>query len=820
MHKPTAPVPLRAGLFGDHSKPFPATSGGDRAHCPDPDSDSSSSSSASSTIAYAEERKKAVASMRPSVGAKGYWYRTGILDPFPGASMRELQVVIDPNTKIQRKVYLVDHEGTNYVLKTVMCPKTAGADIQQARLEYAMAQKLSREDAHIIRPLDLQELDTGADVCVETLLDYRGTDLRGRVGEAKAGEIVDIARKTLEPLAFLEKNNIFHSDIKPGNILVNAAGEYTIIDFGVARQLSATQFSKSTITLAGKVIGLTEVYAPPESFTSAPVNMLNKIDVYGWGMTIYELASRKSFEKLTKEVKKYKEPFNEAKYKKFLAKVKELSIPGDLTGNLTAMLVPVLMKALAFNPAERPSFAELYRFMGMPDSHVPSANIAPAPAAPVASPTPGSGEIVEQQRREIDEYASKLLIEQLKSKELEDNFAALSTALAQRESELAARPAYAETNMELMKENLKEWKTKAADRQKIADLKQAEAENYKNALEKTKQDFAQCREDLADLRLSVKDKDRDLVELKRQLRESEQSSSEKDVASTRQKDKKIAELEGQLETKDDLIRKLQQELKSRAITEEPNNLYMHDGSVLPFDRVRSMVSTLQQKFKSECDSDDYGRLASGANTIINNGENGVVILGASLHDTGAQILALCLRCTERLKVLSLGCCQIGPAGAQALGQAIRHHQTLERLYLGVEYQVKEQRNSSKTGGTSAEAALMMLLLTNGQMQLGGKKRPRGDIVSESAKSNKRQWNRIGSAGVKAIADGLRNNQRITYLDLSLTDIGDSEVSELADALKVNQSLKKLYLYLNEDISDRSGDKYNFRGGLKVIYSDK
>lgn len=101
----------------------------------------------------------------------------------------------------------------------------------------------------------------------------RGTALAGRIGLTLAvTEAVGAAHAML----------VLHRDLKPGNVLVDAEGRVRVIDFGIAKQLDATDQTQ-------EILPLSAPYAAPELLTGAPVGP--PVDVYGAAAVLYELAT-------------------------------------------------------------------------------------------------------------------------------------------------------------------------------------------------------------------------------------------------------------------------------------------------------------------------------------------------------------------------------------------------------------------------------------------------------------------------------------------------------------------------------------------------
>ncbi|MEP6821653.1 MAG: protein kinase [Chthoniobacterales bacterium] len=83
-------------------------------------------------------------------------------------------------------------------------------------------------------------------------------------------------------------NHVIHRDLKPGNILVNAEGEPKLLDFGIAKLLSAEGGLDITATAEQR---LTPICASPEQTDGRPVTEAS--DVYALGALLYELLTGK-----------------------------------------------------------------------------------------------------------------------------------------------------------------------------------------------------------------------------------------------------------------------------------------------------------------------------------------------------------------------------------------------------------------------------------------------------------------------------------------------------------------------------------------------
>jgi len=102
-------------------------------------------------------------------------------------------------------------------------------------------------------------------------------------------ESVRIGGGVLSALRAAHTTGIVHRDVKPGNVMLGAAGEVKVTDFGIARAAS-----DHMLTETGMVIG-TAHYLSPEQVGGSPATPAS--DLYSVGAILFEmLAGRRPFE--------------------------------------------------------------------------------------------------------------------------------------------------------------------------------------------------------------------------------------------------------------------------------------------------------------------------------------------------------------------------------------------------------------------------------------------------------------------------------------------------------------------------------------------
>jgi len=101
-------------------------------------------------------------------------------------------------------------------------------------------------------------------------------------------ERVELFRRACVAVAHGHEKGVIHRDIKPGNVLVDAAGEVKVIDFGVAKSVAADFAARSLATQAGEIVG-TLSYMSPEQLAGHGDDIDARTDVYALGLVLHEL---------------------------------------------------------------------------------------------------------------------------------------------------------------------------------------------------------------------------------------------------------------------------------------------------------------------------------------------------------------------------------------------------------------------------------------------------------------------------------------------------------------------------------------------------
>jgi serine/threonine protein kinase/Flp pilus assembly protein TadD len=113
-------------------------------------------------------------------------------------------------------------------------------------------------------------------------------------------QLLDIARQVAEGLREAHRAGVFHRDIKPGNIMLNAELRVKILDFGLAvllereRATEETEETFGTLSWSQSSTGGTLPYMSPEQLRGEPTDA--RSDIFSYGVLLYEcLAGRRPF---------------------------------------------------------------------------------------------------------------------------------------------------------------------------------------------------------------------------------------------------------------------------------------------------------------------------------------------------------------------------------------------------------------------------------------------------------------------------------------------------------------------------------------------
>jgi FixJ family two-component response regulator len=182
------------------------------------------------------------------------------------------------------QVFLAErvHDGQALVLK-VLSQALRGDPtfLQRFVREYKLLASLNAE--HVARIYDQGFSGANAYIAMEYL---PGGTLAARIQEGlTALESLRIVAQLAKALQAIHAHGIVHRDLKPQNIMFRANGRLVVVDFGLARDLSA---NTAALTRHGQLMA-TPRYMSPEQCLGLPAD--HRSDLYSVGAMLYEMLS-------------------------------------------------------------------------------------------------------------------------------------------------------------------------------------------------------------------------------------------------------------------------------------------------------------------------------------------------------------------------------------------------------------------------------------------------------------------------------------------------------------------------------------------------
>ncbi len=268
--------------------------------------------------------------------------------------------------------------GRKVVIKVLPPDLAATVNVERFRREIQLAAQL--QHPHIV-PLFSAGIVDGLPYYAMPLVE--GDSLRTRLirhGELPIPDAVKILRDMASALSYAHEHGVVHRDIKPENVMLTKH-HALIMDFGVAKALSAATNPGNSLTSMGVALG-TPAYMSPEQATADP-HMDHRADIYALGAVAYEmLTGRQMFGDRSPQAMLRAHAIE----KPDPIEARRASTPPSLSA--------LIMRMLEKSPADRPQSAEdvlriLDSFVLTPTGMTPTGTI-PMPATAARETPPAT----------------------------------------------------------------------------------------------------------------------------------------------------------------------------------------------------------------------------------------------------------------------------------------------------------------------------------------------------------------------------------------------------------------------------------------------
>ncbi|MEZ4387264.1 MAG: serine/threonine-protein kinase [Candidatus Krumholzibacteriia bacterium] len=212
-------------------------------------------------------------------------------DPLLGQTLDRYTVVERLAAGGMGAVYLAHRSDGVYHERVAVKVIRRGLDTEQLIKRFRAERQILARLRHpgIANLLDGGITPDGRPYLVMEYVDGRPLDRYCDEERLRLADRMQLFRTVCEVVQHAHRNLVVHRDLKPGNILVTAAGEIKLMDFGIAKWLSGDQdeaVGDAPDTMPGLQV-MTPGWAAPEQIRGEPVTTAT--DVFGLGLVLYRL---------------------------------------------------------------------------------------------------------------------------------------------------------------------------------------------------------------------------------------------------------------------------------------------------------------------------------------------------------------------------------------------------------------------------------------------------------------------------------------------------------------------------------------------------
>lgn len=186
----------------------------------------------------------------------------------------------------QKIVFAAQHASDGDVVLKLLLRSSDGQRLEREVLAGQLV-----ECERVPRVFETGELDTQLGRCI-WLREQRvsGTTLRTRLERSGALDFTCVVRlgvQLLSTLAHAEAKRIVHRDIKPENMMIDASGNFWLLDFGLARHLDLESLTATKMPWGMGTLG----YSPPEQLRNRKREIDGRTDLFAVGVLLHECAT-------------------------------------------------------------------------------------------------------------------------------------------------------------------------------------------------------------------------------------------------------------------------------------------------------------------------------------------------------------------------------------------------------------------------------------------------------------------------------------------------------------------------------------------------
>jgi eukaryotic-like serine/threonine-protein kinase len=188
-------------------------------------------------------------------------------------------------------VYLAEQSPLKrWVAVKILRPELAEDQTYLRRFEREAQAAASLVHANIVQIHEVGHVDGLHYIVQEYVQGQNLRDWLGRQGPPLLPQALSIMRQIAAALGKAAEQGVVHRDIKPENIMITAAGEVKVADFGLARVLRGSDLEDTSLTQIGITMG-TPLYMSPEQVEGRSLD--HRSDLYSFGVLCYHMLTGK-----------------------------------------------------------------------------------------------------------------------------------------------------------------------------------------------------------------------------------------------------------------------------------------------------------------------------------------------------------------------------------------------------------------------------------------------------------------------------------------------------------------------------------------------
>ncbi|MCS7044941.1 MAG: serine/threonine protein kinase, partial [Gemmataceae bacterium] len=225
--------------------------------------------------------------------------------------------------------------GRQVALKSIVGGKQSSKSAMERFHQEAIAVARLKH-RHVIRIFDVGEIG-GCHYFTMDLAEQGSLRRHIEALQQEPRRAVAILEKVARAIHYVHEQGLLHRDLKPGNILLDAAGEPMISDFGLAKSL----LWDLELTQSGSALG-TPAYMAPEQAAGDRARIGPASDIWACGVILFELLVGQR-------------PFHSDSREELLRaiQVDEVPTPRHLRPDLDRRLEAIIVKCLQKEPSNR-----------------------------------------------------------------------------------------------------------------------------------------------------------------------------------------------------------------------------------------------------------------------------------------------------------------------------------------------------------------------------------------------------------------------------------------------------------------------------------